>query len=154
MLRCSCLSSVLLVFSSIEYLKRNTQLVVSDTLAGLCDAGAANASMVEGCNRTLLFLMARAPAERERFRRDLEDYNHQTAASITAYSQSIFTKEDLANYNHLLECRKAYLDVRKQVIALADREDHAGAQRMFKAELMPAYLQYKIAGEKVFQIQH
>ena len=138
-------------FLSIEYLKRNTQLVVSDTLAGLCDAGAANANMVEGHNRTLLLLLSQTSAERERFHRDIENYNEQVAASITAYSQSIFTPEDQANYNHLLDCRKKYLDVRKQVIALADREDAAGAQRLFKASLMPAYLEYKATGEKVFK---
>jgi hypothetical protein len=138
-------------FLSVEYLKRTTNLMVNDTLEGLADSSLANADLVEGFNCLVLSMMADNPADRERFRKDSDTYNSAVNTSIASYSRSIFTPEDLANYNRLLKDRKAYLVIRQQILKLIDGRNYAEARQTFKAALLPAYREYKSEAQRVMK---
>jgi hypothetical protein len=138
-------------FLSLEVLKTNTRLIVDDTLAGLSDSSLANANLVEGFNRTVLALMSDSTADRDRYRREAEVYIQSVNSSIAAYSRSVFTAEDLSNYNALLRSRRDYLDLRKETLSLLDRHDEARARVVFKTSLVPAYRIYKSTTERVMK---
>ncbi len=138
-------------FLSIHYLKISTRMVVDDTLAGLSDSSLANANLVEGFNRMVLVVMLEPSGERNRYRREGEQYNQQVNSSIAAYSRSVFTPEDTANYNNLLQSRREYLDIRQQILGLIDKHDEVAARRLFKESLVPAYRIYKSTAERVMK---
>jgi hypothetical protein len=138
-------------FLSIEILKTNTRLIVDDTLAGLSDSSLANANIVEGFNRTVMTVMSDSPADRARYRREADSYNQNVNASIASYSRSVFTAEDLSNYNALLRSRRNYLEIRKEVLALLDHQDEGRARVVFKTSLLPAYRIYKSTTERVIK---
>ncbi len=138
-------------FFSLEYLKMNTRLIVDDTLAGLSDSSLANANLVESFNCTVLVIMADSFADRERYRRECEAHTQQVNFSIAAYSRSVFTSEDLANYDELLRCRRAYQEIRQHIFKLLENRQEAKARELFKASLVPAYRQYKVTAERVMK---
>ncbi|HEX3797175.1 MAG TPA: MCP four helix bundle domain-containing protein [Verrucomicrobiae bacterium] len=138
-------------FLSIEYLKNNARWIVYDTLAGLSDSSLANANLVEGFNRTVLALTSDSPTERERYVSESAAYNQQVNSSIAAYARSVFSAEDLANYNSLLRSRRVYMEVRKQTLALLDQREEAQARELFKTSLVPSYRVYKSTAERVMK---
>jgi hypothetical protein len=138
-------------FLSIEVLKANTRLIVDDTLAGLSDSSLANANIVEGFNRTVLAVMSDSATDRDRYRCESDVYNQSVNSSIAAYSRSVFTAEDLSNYNALLRSRRDYLEIRKEVLSLLDRHNEGGARVVFKNSLVPAYRIYKSTTECVMK---
>ena len=130
-------------FLSVNHLKADAELIVEDTLPGISDAGAANASMAESFNRVLLSLTAETPQERRQYRQELEEFNQRTSKSLESYGQSIFTEDDRANYERLLEQRKKYLHIRDQILNLIDTQKHDEALSLYKSSLVPAYRDYK-----------
>ena len=138
-------------FFSVDRLKNKAQLIVEDTLPGLSDAGAANASMAEAFNRTLLALMAETPAEREIYRREVNEFSRQTDEYLDAYLRSIFSGDDRANYDKLLKRRDKYHDLRQQTFDLLERHKKPEALALCKNSLLPAYREYKAAGEKLLE---
>ena len=130
-------------FLSVNHLKADAQLIVEDTLPGISDAGAANASMAESFNRVLLSLMAETPEERRQYRQELDEFNQRTSKSLESYGQSIYTEDDRANYERLLEQRKKYLRVRDQILNLIDVQKPDEALSLYKNSLVPAYRDYK-----------
>ena len=130
-------------FLSVNHLKADAELIVEDTLPGLSDAGAANASMAESFNRVLLSLTAETPQERRQYRQELEEFNQRTSKSLESYGQSIFTEDDRANYERLLEQRKKYVQIRDQILNLIDTQKHDQALSLYKSSLVPAYRDYK-----------
>jgi hypothetical protein len=138
-------------FLSVHELKKDAQLIVEDTLPGLSDAGAVNASMAEGFNRVLLSLMAENPGELSRYRRELNDFSQRTTDSLDNYKQSIYSEDDRTNFNQLLERRQNFIHNREQVLALIDSQEKAKALSLFNDSLMPAYREYKTAGEKLLE---
>ena len=117
-------------FLSVNRLKADAQLIVEDTLPGLSDAGAANASMAESFNRVLLSLMAETPEERHRYRNELNDFSLRTSEALDAYGKSIFSEDDRVNYQHVLELRKNYHNIREQILTLIDNQKQAEALQL------------------------
>jgi hypothetical protein len=138
-------------FLSVEHIKRNAWLVVEDTLVGLRDSSMVNADLVESFNSMVLLNMADTPAERQHCREDFQRYNVEVSAFVTAYSDSIFTGEDQANYQHLLACRREYLKIHRQIFDLVDAGKYFDAKQLFQTSFMPAYMDYKAAASRVMK---
>ncbi len=138
-------------FLSVNHLKADAQLIVEDTLPGLSDAGAANASMAESFNRVLLSLMAETPQERQRYRNELNDFSQRTSEALDAYGKAIFSEDDRVNYKHVLELRKKYHGIREQILTLIDSQKQAQALALYKNSLVPAYQDYKAGVELLLE---
>jgi glycosyltransferase involved in cell wall biosynthesis len=138
-------------FLSVNHLKSNAQLIVEDTLPGISDAGAANASMSESYNRLLLSLMAESPEELRRYRKELDEFSQRASDSLDAYRSSIFSEDDRVNFNRVLELRKTYQDLRAQILALIDSHKQAEALALYDRALVPAYHEYKTAAEVLLE---
>lgn len=138
-------------FLSVNHLKADAQLIVEDTLPGLSDAGAANASISESFNRILLSLMAETPEERLRYRKELNDFSQRTTESLDAYGNAIFSGDDRVNYKHALELRKTYQGIREQILTLIDNQKQAEALSLYNNSLVPAYRDYKAAVESLLE---
>jgi hypothetical protein len=138
-------------FLSVEYIKHNAWLVVEDTLAGLRDSSMVNANLIESFNSMVLLNMADTPAERQHCREDFQRYNDEVSAFVTAYSGSIFTGEDQANYQRLLACREEYLKIHRQIFDLVDAGKYSEAKQLFRVSFMPVYMNYKAAAGRVMK---
>ena len=135
-------------FYSVTYLKHQARLIVTDTLPGLSYAGAANANLAEGFNRTALILMTENPDERARYREEIEEFNRITTVYLNAYGKTIFDeKHDRNLYKTLIQRRNQYLELRKQMLDLIDNRQQPEAIALWKTSLLPAYKHYKESGE-------
>jgi hypothetical protein len=124
---------------------------VDDTLPGLSYAGEANMNMAQGFNNTLMLINTESRAEQERIRLDIEKLNARTTTYLLQYLHSIFEDADRRNFDHLLVSRAKYLEIRKQAIALAETGHQLEAMAMTRDKLFPAYIQYKEAGDQLFE---
>ncbi len=138
-------------FLSVDYLRKNAELIVTDTLPGLAEAGAANSSLAEAFNRTLLLLMAESPGEGAVYRKELDEFSQQTTQSLAVYEHNKFTPEELAVYNELLERREKYLAVRKEVVNLVDAQKAAEAKALCHSAMLPAYFEYKTSADNLLK---
>lgn len=138
----------MLGFASLTHLRNKAQEIVDDTLPGLAYAGAANNSMAEGFDRTLMMLIADTAEERSALIRDIERFNRRTTTLLRAYSQSIFSPEDRLNFDEVATRRERYQEIRRKVIALAN-ERRRDAISLCNGQLVPAYTSYKQAAEKL-----
>ena len=138
-------------FLSVNHLKRNAELIVQDTLPGLSDAGAANSSLAEAFNRTLLLLMSENPVERVEYRKELDHFSKQTTQSLAVYERAVFAPEERDIYNQLLERRQKYLSTRQEVLGLMDQHRDAEALALCNRSMLPAYLEYKTVAEDLLK---
>jgi glycosyltransferase involved in cell wall biosynthesis len=138
-------------FLSVEQLKKGTQLIVQDTLPGLSNAGSADSNLAEAFNRTLLVVMSGNQSEQQKYRGELEEFSKKTDDCLQAYQKSIYTEDDRINYNNLVEMRGRYRDLRRKTLELVDQQKQREALSLCKASLMPAYRDYKKAGEKLLE---
>jgi hypothetical protein len=136
-------------FLSVNYLKRNAEMIVQDTLPGLSNAGAANSSLAEAFNRTLLMVMAVAPEERAKYLKESNEFSRQTAESLALYQRAPFTQDELAIYNQVLDRRSKYLTVREEALKLAEAGRQSEALAICKNQMLQAYLDYKFSAEKL-----
>lgn len=138
-------------FLSVEKLKHHARAIVEDTMPGLSDAGAANSSLAQSLNQTLLMLTAATPQERAAYRKELDAYSEQTSASLNLYQQTQFTGPEQGIYSRLMEERQRYHEVRNQVLNLIDQQKQAQALKLCNDAMLPAYREYKAAAEKLLQ---
>src|SRR5262249_6140746 len=82
---------------------------------------------------------------------EIEAFSVKTTSYLNAYKAGIFTGEDKANFQKLLNARAHYLEVRKNVISLIDNRQKQEALVLFRNRLLPAYNAYKGAGEILFE---
>jgi hypothetical protein len=136
-------------FLSLNYLKRDASAIVEKTLPELSSAGAANSSLAESFNRTLLLAMAETPEERAGYRKELDNFNQQTEKSLELYRRKISTREQEELYDRLMAQRKKYVALRERVLQLVDAKKSTEALALCKSTVWPAYLDYKSAAEKM-----
>jgi hypothetical protein len=135
----------------VDYLKKDAALIVENTLPELSEAGTANSSLAEAFNRTLLVIMADTPEERARYRKELKAFSEQTTQALKLYQGRKFTLGESARYDGVAERREKYVQAREQVLQLVDREKSTEAMALFKTTMLPAYLDYKSAAEKMLR---
>lgn len=138
-------------FLSVERLKQDAQIIVEDTIPAVSDAGAANSSLAQSFNRTLLLVMAQTPGEQAAYRKELDRFSKQTTRSLSVYERAKFTGEELTMYNRVLDRRDHYQAVRRNVIDLIDQHKQPEALQACKTLMVPAYLEYKTAAEKLLK---
>ena len=115
-------------------------------------AGAANANLAEGFNRTAMILMTENPDERERYFKEIEEFNQITSVYLNAYSKTIFDeKQDRHLYEALVQRRNQYLEIRRQILILVENHRQTEAVALWPTSLLPAYKQYKAAGEDLLE---
>ena len=140
-----------LEFSALYYLRNDARALVADTLPGLAYAGAANSSLAQAFNHTLLIMNESDPGKRVAYRKALEEYSQTTSESLDAYAKAIVSQADRSNFNTLLERRESYLILRTQVVDLAQNNRPAEAFALCKGSLVPAYENYRAAGEVLLE---
>jgi glycosyltransferase involved in cell wall biosynthesis len=137
-------------FLSVGHLKTQARRIVSDTLPGLSCAGKANASLAQAFNRTLLLLAADTPEQQARLEKDIESFSQAATRYLIAYKNQIYTSDDQALFDRLVQRRTEYRAVRDRTIALVKSNRPREAIVLSKAELLPAYNLYREAGDKLF----
>jgi glycosyltransferase involved in cell wall biosynthesis len=138
-------------FLSINHLKKNAEVIALGTLPGLSDAGAANSTLAEGFNRALLMVTAETPKEREGYHKELDEFGRQTDEALKIYSHSISNPNELALFNEVLKRRLNYRTIRQRMSDLANHGQQNEAIAVCKNSLLPAYLEYKTAAEKLLE---
>lgn len=137
-------------FLSVGHLKNQARQIVQDTLPGLSYAGEANARLTEGFNRTLQLLLAYNPEKHARVEKEVESLTQATTLCLDGYKNQIYTREDQALFDKMLQRRAEYLAIRERTIGLIGSNRAQEAKALAKAELMSAYEWYKQSGEKLF----
>jgi glycosyltransferase involved in cell wall biosynthesis len=138
-------------FLSVDHLKRHAAAIVQDTLPELSLVGAANSSMAEGFNRTLLMLMADTPEERSGYRQEMTRFSEQSTKSLSLYERVRFAPVESAIYKEVMESRQKYAISRQQVLDLVDQAKPAEAVALCRTAMVPDYLAYKGAAEKLLK---
>ncbi len=138
-------------FLSVDYLKTHAAAIVQETLPELSHVGAANSSLAEGFNRTLLILMADTPEERAGYRNELAAFSELTTRSLASYERVKFTPAEAVIYQEVSASREKYAVSRQRVLQLVDQEKPAEAMALCRATMLPDYLAYKGAAEKLLK---
>jgi len=137
-------------FLSLSHLKHEAALIVHDTMPGLSYAGEANAYIADS-SRTLLYVTEKDPARRRQIREQMNVLSSRTSKYLSLYRQSIFSDEDVANFQSLVQIRNSYIRVRNQVLELADAGRETEALAVFNESLLPAHAEVKKAGDHLFE---
>ncbi len=140
----------LLGFSSVSLLKKRAQVLAEDAVPGLSYAGEADFNLSQGFNRTLLMLLAQNKDQRERYHAEADEFAQRTAAALTNYENSIFDAEDRKLYDRVISRRENYENIRQQLILMLQQDRRADGEQLCRSNLVPAYDQYKLAGESLF----
>ena len=93
-------------YFSVSKLKHNAQAIVDDTLPGLSYAGEANAYLADA-TRTLQVIVTEDPAQRMKLREEITGLSQRTTGYLERYAGQMDSEEDRANYQSLLQERKA-----------------------------------------------
>jgi glycosyltransferase involved in cell wall biosynthesis len=139
----------ILGFFSVQKLEENTRLIVADTLPDLSETGSMNSCLAEGFNRALLICMARTPGEMAKYKSEMDDFSDRSEHFLKLYQESEFMENEYTLYTDVLADRKNYLDIREHVISLAGESRQEAALKLFKSDLLPAYLKYKTSAENL-----
>ncbi len=134
-------------FLSVSALKNKAELIVTKSLPRLSYAGAANANLSQAFNRTLLLLTTEDADKIAEFQRDIETFSEITTKCLEGYKNSVDSDFDKRNFERLLHKREAYILVRNQVVELVGKNQKKEATILCKKSLLPAYLDYKEAGD-------
>jgi hypothetical protein len=138
-----------LSFLAVGRLKGQAKVMANEVLPGLSYAGAANASLANSFNRTLMLLLCEVPEQREQLQKEIDVLSQKTSAYLEAYQGQIVSAEDQALLDTLVKHREQYLGIRDRTLALAE-EDRSQALLLYRKELLPAYQHYKEAGDALF----
>ncbi len=138
-------------FLSVSHLKRQADKIVNDTLPGLSAAGEANAGGSTSFNRTLMFLVTESPEQRAELRKEVERYSQATTGFLESYRLEPLSPLESGLLDKALKARGQYLELRKKVFDLYDRNQQREAIALCNHELLPAYLQYKDALYQLFE---
>lgn len=136
-------------FLSVSELKHQARQIVDDTLPGLSFAGEANAYIVDS-SRTLYFVTTDDPVERAKMRREIDELSQRTKGYLAAYDQTIFSAEDRENFKSVERLREEYMQVRDQILDLADAGKKQDALAMYQSALLPLHARVKAAADKLF----
>ena len=82
---------------------------------------------------------------RAQLQREIESFSQMTGERLDAYKHSIYTCEDQALFDKVLECRAKYLVIRERATALVESNHRQEGIAVCEAELLPAYGRYKEA---------
>jgi hypothetical protein len=137
-------------FVSLNILKQQASLIVHDTLPGLSYAGEANA-YIGDASRTLMFITDEDPEHRKQIREDMTGFSARTTKYLNLYRTQINTEEDSTNFQALIHLRSSYIHIRNHVLDLASQGKEKEALVIFNETLMPAHLQVKKAGDRLFE---
>ncbi len=137
-------------FLPVSYLKNQAGQIVKDTLPGLSYAGEVNANMAKAFSRTLLLLLTDNAKQRAQIQKEIESFTQVTTLRLDAYKKQIFTREDQALFDKVLERRAEYLAIRDRATALVESDHRQEGIAVYKAELLPAYGRYNEACDNLF----
>ncbi len=132
-------------FLPVNYLKNQAQQIVNDTLPGLSYAGEANASMAKAFNRTLLLVLTDNAKRRDQLQKEIDSLTQVTSERLDAYKKQIYTREDQALFDKVMERRAKYLAIRDRATALVESNRRQEGIAVYEAELLPVYDQYNEA---------
>jgi hypothetical protein len=134
---------------TVSRLRSNAKFIVLDNLLGLSYAGAANSSLAQAYNSTLLYLISEPGEQREKYHEAIEEQTRKTAENLDAYFKTAFSDEDRQLYQAWVLRRAEYLAIRGRTLRLAESGDQKAALDHFKRRLEPAYEAFRKAGEAV-----
>ena len=155
-LKIFCTSLVVLTLAgafgylSLSKLRHNAQLIVEDTLPGLSFAGEANAYLADA-TRTLLVVVTEDPVQQRAIRDEITTLSARTTKYLDQYGSQLDSVEDRANYETLIKERKAYFDIREQVLELAIAGKKSEALKLYTEAMMPEHKRVKNAGDTLFE---
>jgi hypothetical protein len=137
-------------FLTLNHLKTQASLIVNDTLPGLSYAGEANAYIVDA-SRTLLFVTDKDAGRRRQIHDDIDSFGARTTRYLALYRNQIFGEEDRTNFEHLVEMRGKYLEIRDRILNLAAAGKENEALIVYNESLMPMHSEVKKAADKLFE---
>jgi Four helix bundle sensory module for signal transduction len=136
---------------SLYLLKRQTRALVHDTVPSLSNIELANANMGESFNLTLLATTANDPEERKRFEAEIAEYSRRTSEYLKTYEKTIHSDVERKVFDQMIAQRDQYQKQRQQGLELLHEKGSEEALMFCKTSVFPAYVQYKIEGEKLLQ---
>lgn len=144
--RAVCTGVLLLValwgFLSLNRVRSKAFDLVADTLPGLSDASLASSDSAEDVNFILLALMAPTPEQRAKLCAQADAFEADASKSLKSYEESIFQGQDRVNFSRTMERRRAFIELRGEVVGLMQRGEDRQALAKYKQELLPRYAQY------------
>jgi glycosyltransferase involved in cell wall biosynthesis len=139
-----------LPFVGLSFLKGRAKEIVRDTLPGLTYAGEANASLSQSFNRCLLSVLSDDSSERDRLRKEVQEYSARTTDCLEAYRGQIFSPEEQHLYKEMIQLRQGYFAVRNELFTEEDAGNRQRVLALCSQRLLPAFEQYKAAGDRLF----
>lgn len=136
-------------FISTNFLRSKARELVEDNLPSLSFAGAANANLAQGFNRTVLLVVTDDAQRRAQLEAEIKEFTRLTSKYLNDYEKQISNPADRQRFAQLQQSRDEYIQLRDHVIEQAKQGERATALAEINAKLLTAYDRYKDAGEAV-----
>ena len=95
--------------------------------------------------------MAGTLEDQSHFCAESERFDKESKQFLDEYETAIFAADDRALFDRLSARRKEYRDIRQQIFGLMGGHDKQEAVSRCRHSLLPAYMKYKGAGEKLLE---
>ncbi len=136
---------------SVNGLKSEVNLLAERTLPGLQYAADATALAADGYVRCLSLASDKPAGDFSASVREIEQITRQTDVYMEKYSDTIFDKEDDANFASVRQLRDDYLHDRDRFFALLEAKRRADAVEYLKSTVAPAYDAYSKSLNRLFE---
>jgi CHASE3 domain sensor protein len=136
---------------SINGLKREVTHLVQQTLPGLQYAAMADSLLCDGYIRCLNLVSTSSPEDLAGNLQQIEEATRQTDVYLEKYRDTIFDKEDQANYSQVQIVRDDYLRNRDKFFALLKEQRRTDALHCLKTDVTPAYNNYSQFMSRMFE---
>jgi methyl-accepting chemotaxis protein len=140
----------LVVFSAVRFagLRTISDSIIDDSIPGMEYAGRIRSELADSQLRALRLLHARSADERSAIVQQLDELSASVSRSVAAYEKTIYAADDRANFEIFKAKRAAFIERRKEYLALVE-SDLAAAVKFSDTALRTAYTEYSQAGDVV-----
>jgi hypothetical protein len=129
-------------FTTVLLIREEARQIVDDSMMGLVTSGHANLNGAEGFLGVSLALVTTNRAELQRHITQITDLAADTDRQLKAYESAITTPSERQKFDRVIETRKAYVETRRHVLDLLEKEKRDEAENLFNTEGLTRFKAY------------
>jgi methyl-accepting chemotaxis protein len=122
-----------------------------DVMPGTINSAGFTIGQVENFVRTMMYAEAKTPAERQKWKAEMDAASEKSTKYITAYEESISSDADRALFSKVNALRETYRQSRSNFLKLIEAGKKAEADALLSGELYTAYQTFINETHKLFE---
>ena len=121
-----------------------------DVMPGTINSAGFTIGQTENFIRTMLYAEAKTPADRQKWKAEMDAASTKSTKYITDYEASITSAEDRAIFNKTSALRETYRNARSSYLKLVDADKREEAEKLLTGELLASYQTFIQETHKLF----